>query len=213
MHTPTGLVRTGLLWLAGAEEQTVDKLTAAHSSTPPHHTIDLLKAPLSQTVTHTNCLSRTFVWLLRQAHSMTHTCQHMLIRTYARTFSLSTKLQKLHTKRPHSYAHTHVRKFCSKKKEQLHAWKECLWKALDTTVRGSYLIWLHVHGRLENSTIQRDLCVKYRGTYVVVRDISLITDTHPFHCDKDWARTQEWTIRGLSNRGWAPLKQALFVLN
>lgn len=35
------------------------------------------------------------------------------------------------------------------------------------------------------------ICVTDCCTYVLVHNISLITDTQPLHHDKDWAHTQE----------------------
>lgn len=188
MHTQTRTVRTGLCWLAGTRKPTVHKLTAARFPTLSH------RSSHGSSVTHihaqTHWLSHSIVWLLQQVCSMSPQYD-----TYTSTHA-----------RIHSGTHSHLAPSGKNHIHNLHAYlRNSLLKKKSKVVRGFYLHrkkyyskevkWLHLHRRLWNSTVQRDLCVTDCCTYVLVHNISLITDTQPLHHDKDWARTQEWAIR------------------
>lgn len=80
MLTQTGLVRTGPLWLAGAEEQTADKLTATLSISLP--------SIFWRSCCHTQrcCLSPTAERLLWIEHSMSPWCDtYMPIHAHSHT--------------------------------------------------------------------------------------------------------------------------------
>lgn len=196
MHTHTGTVRTGLCWLASNEKSVVHKLTAAHFPAPSH------RSSRGSSVTHihtqTHWLSHPIVLLLQQACSMSpqyDTCTSTLARLHSDTHShLAPRGKIISIKLTHLHTHMHIWEiFCVYKKSK------------KKVVRGLYphrqkyypkeVKWLHLHGRLWNRITQSDLCVTDCCTYVLVHNISLITDTQPLHHDKDWARTQEWAIR------------------